>query len=140
MECKKGYKIKGKKGNVVKCSAGEWSRDFMKCAPMHCPYKGMLNHGTIYLKAAGNNVKYRSFMKNLVQGQQLVYECMNGYHLIGPENTTCDDGIWSPDVKPMCVHDEHPELESPGKRSKRSILSTIIKAENDVNRGQYKCK
>ncbi|XP_064649036.1 sushi, von Willebrand factor type A, EGF and pentraxin domain-containing protein 1-like isoform X2 [Lineus longissimus] len=138
MECKKGYKVKGRKGSKIKCSGGEWSHDFMKCAPMHCPFKGTLDHGTIYLKAAGANVKYRSFMRNLVQGQGLVYECMNGYHLVGPENTTCDDGKWSPSVKPMCVRNEHPDIESRGKRSKRSILSTIVDAENDVNRGQYK--
>ncbi|KAL3266100.1 hypothetical protein HHI36_010286 [Cryptolaemus montrouzieri] len=86
--CHEGYILEGK--SVSDCRAdGSWSA-WPKCIKVSCGSSEFLENGKVF----GNSHYF---------GDEIIFECNAGYHLIGSISSSCTrDGIWRP-PKPTCI-------------------------------------
>ena len=88
--CNDGYELRGTE--TVKCSeAGSWDAQPPVCEPLLCPFPDSPENG----KVKGSAVRYED---------SIVYECNEGYTLVGPQVRKCgSQGTWSGD-EPYCAN------------------------------------
>ncbi|XP_023932029.1 protein lev-9 [Lingula anatina] len=107
--CNMGFRIVN--DEFMTCLYGRWRGRIPYCAEIvYCPHPGSLQYGRILLVGYIGKYDYRPYVTQIGQGQQIEFQCDRGSMLEGPTRATCIGGMWSPDIKPRCVMDQHPNL------------------------------
>ncbi|XP_070564056.1 CUB and sushi domain-containing protein 3-like [Ptychodera flava] len=101
--CDNGYALHDKltkeclQNSSTTCVDGDWSDPLPECLP-HCEDPGSLENGEIE-----EDIEFP-----VCSGTSVTFSCHDGYTLIGPDTTTCQDGEWSHPVPTCTAHCEDP--------------------------------
>ncbi|GAB6029191.1 complement component (3d Epstein Barr virus) receptor 2 [Chamberlinius hualienensis] len=128
--CDEGYVLIGAK--LVRCVSGSWDNDIPTCGiQVYCQEPGEVIHGS--KKVVG----LFSVNRMYILGTQIIFNCDNGYVLIGKSTITCTPyGYWSSPL-PVCVPSATTQCSFnckslSGSQSLQQPLQCKVASQNDV--------
>jgi hypothetical protein len=70
---------------------------------VYCRFPGYLANGRLMLVGHMGMYDYRPYVRKVMHGRQIAFECQKGFYLNGPTGSTCLNGVWSPSNLPQCL-------------------------------------
>ncbi|XP_069824063.1 coagulation factor XIII B chain-like [Dendropsophus ebraccatus] len=123
MTCDRGYKIHG--SPVVRCIEGKWEQ------PPECIQLPLCKNPP---RIENGDITESSKQDTYITSDTVTFGCTPGYHLSGPNQSTCLNGQWT--ALPTCT--ENPCSEPP-----EVTHATVIEEKKTFNHGEkatYKCE
>ncbi|KAK3589286.1 hypothetical protein CHS0354_008348 [Potamilus streckersoni] len=114
-KCFPGYRLAGMERDspYLSCNYGEWVGGKPRCEEAYCDNPGSIEHGIAYKKGVEGKFIFKHYIRTIKHGTRLVYECNQGYRLVGPSGATCVNGEWQPNLRDpgtKCVEETHPPI------------------------------